>query len=127
MIVADASVIIAFLDSTDSHHQRARELVLQASDGILMHDVTLAEVLVAPARLGRAQEVFTGLESLGVAAFDGVPGEALLLAELRAGTTLRMPDCCVLLTAIVTSAPLATFDKQLSASAVDRGLNVLGV
>lgn len=53
MIVLDASVLIAFLDPTDAHHSSARDLVRSASGQALGASVlTIAEVMVAPARAG---------------------------------------------------------------------------
>jgi len=46
------------------------------------------------------------------------------LAMLRAGTGLKMPDCCVLLAAEQTHGVLATFDDRLATVATERGLAV---
>ncbi len=49
MIVLDASVLIAFLDSDDTHHAAAEQLLTQAvDDDLAVNSLTLAEVLVAP-------------------------------------------------------------------------------
>ena len=54
MIVLDARVLIAYLDSDDSHHAAAEALLAEAvDDDIAANPLTLAEVLVAPARQGR--------------------------------------------------------------------------
>ncbi len=51
MIVLDASVLIAFLDSDDTHHAAAEQLLTQAvDDDLAVNSLTLAEVLVAPVR-----------------------------------------------------------------------------
>ncbi len=50
--------------------------------------------------------------------------EPLRLAELRAKTGLKLPDCCVLDAAISNSASLATFDQTLAAAAVRHGISV---
>jgi predicted nucleic acid-binding protein len=48
------------------------------------------------------------------------------LAEIRAHTGLKMPDCCVLLAAERLSASkLATFDARLAQVAAEHGLAVL--
>ncbi|WP_367186735.1 PIN domain-containing protein [Sporichthya sp.] len=52
------------------------------------------------------------------------PDTAVRLAQLRAETGLRMPDCCVLLSAEATGATVATFDDRLAASAEARNLAV---
>ena len=54
MIVLDASVLIGHLDGHDSHHRRARQLLEQSAASPLgASPVSLAETLVAPARVGR--------------------------------------------------------------------------
>jgi len=57
------------------------------------------------------------------------PDTAARLAQLRASTGLRMPDCCVLLAAdhaVATVATVASFDDRLIKSATDLNLPVLG-
>ncbi len=127
MIVLDASVVIAFLDPSDSNHERAAGLMEQhAAPGFLMHQLTLAEVLVGAVRGGRGSQLFEDLTAIGVGVHESAPSEVLLLAELRAGTGLRMPDCCVLVVARQEDLPLATFDKQLAQVARSLGVEVLG-
>lgn len=50
-----------------------------------------------------------------VAPYDD--GELLRLAELRASSGLKLPDCCVPDVAIHHQASLATFDDTLAAAA----------
>ena len=50
MIVLDASVLIAYLDGSDDHHEAAERLLAAAIDDDLgVNPLTLAEVLVVPA------------------------------------------------------------------------------
>jgi predicted nucleic acid-binding protein len=126
MIVLDASVIIALLDPNDRHHLRATDLFAEhAVEGFQMHQLTLAEVLVGAVRAGRGTQRFNDLRSLGVIAHESDANEPLILAELRATTGLRMPDCCVLAVAQQTGLPLATFDAQLTRVATSLGLESL--
>jgi predicted nucleic acid-binding protein len=118
VIVLDASVLIAHLDSTDSHHAAARRL-LEESDGtpLAASAITLAETLVSPARQGRLTDAESALRRLGVEELTIGGNAAARLATLRAGTGLKMPDCCVLLAALDREATLASFDSSLLASA----------
>ncbi|WP_454295608.1 PIN domain-containing protein [Salana multivorans] len=50
------------------------------------------------------------------------PGEVTLLARTRARYGLKMPDTCVLATAVVAETPLLTFDDRLAAVADRLGL-----
>ena len=127
MIVADASWVVALRDPGDDHH---REAVANnggiAGEVALLHPVTLAECLVAPAKLGVLNEAASQLR----AAFDVVdvdPDAPIRWALLRAETGLRLPDAIVLDTALHHRArAVATFDELLAARSADRGFEVLG-
>lgn len=127
MIVAvDASVLVAHLDERDAHHEAATRLLLDAAGSELVAcPITVAEVLVGPARtnrLGEAQAVLDALAVRQVAlGFDA----ATRLALLRAQTALKLPDCCVLLAAGDAPAEsIATFDERLAKVARGIGLEV---
>lgn len=126
MIVLDASVLIGYLETEDAHHGRAEELLAsRIDDDFVASVVTLAEVLVAPARTGRTAVVEAALSDLEVTELALPADAARELAELRAGTGLTMPDCCVLLAAESHGAALATFDTRLRVVATGRGLTVV--
>ncbi|HEX8958700.1 MAG TPA: PIN domain-containing protein [Solirubrobacterales bacterium] len=125
MIVLDASVLIGHLDGQDPHHARARAL-LEASDAepLGASTITLAETLVAPARVGRLGEARAALERLGVNELvlgEDAPGR---LAQLRADTGRKLPDCCVLLAARERSGAVASFDAGLLGAARKLGLGI---
>lgn len=124
MIVADASILIAHLDAADAHHERAEALLEQfASSSLGASVTTLAEVLVEPARRGRAREARATIQDLGVRELGLASDAASRLAALRAETRLRMPDCCVLLAAHDAGAStLLTFDERLARAARTQGL-----
>ena len=127
MIVADTSWVVALRDPSDRHHSRAVAVNYEiGSENSLLHPVTLAECLVAPARLGVLDEASARLQ----AAFDidiVDPGAPLRWAKLGADTRLRLPDVIVLDTALNRHArAVATFDEQLQTCAADYGLDVLG-
>ncbi len=127
MIVLDASVLIAYLDADDSHHLAAQSLLLEAVDDDLgVNTLTLAEVLVVPARVGRLAPTQAALRGLEVEELPFPSDTAIRLARLRATTGLKMPDCCVLLAAEDAEATLATFDDRLVQTAQARNLPVFG-
>jgi predicted nucleic acid-binding protein len=127
VIVADASWIVALRDPDDAHHAEATIInEATASEDALLHPVTLAECLVAPALLGVLDEAAASLRAaFAIAPFDD---EApIRWALLRAESGLRLPDVVVLDTALRHGArAIATFDDPLTARAFDRGLAVLG-
>ena len=123
MIVLDASVLIAHLDAADSHHERAdRLLAASGSEELSASVVTLAEVLVGPARKGVVDRALAALEQLAVAAVPIARETPVRLALVRAETGLKLPDCCVLLAAEESGAAVATFDDRLAGAATSRGL-----
>ncbi len=127
MIVLDASVLIAYLDGDDSHHLAAQSLLAEAVDHDLgVNPLTLAEVLVVPARDGRLEPTQAALRDLEVDELPVPSDTAARLARLRATTGLKMPVCCVLLAAEDAAASLATFDNRLVQTAAARNLPIFG-
>lgn len=124
MIVVDASVLIAQLDAADAQHDRAFGRLLQlASQPLAASPITIAEVLVGPARRDRLEEASGALRALELSEIPLGPDAATRLAVLRAGTQLKLPDCCVLLAAQDAAAEqVLTFDDRLGAAAARMGL-----
>lgn len=126
VIVLDASVLIAFLDSEDALHTRAETLLAQEiDDDFAASSLTLAEVLVMPARERRFDAAREALADLDVKELPFPVDAAVKLAQLRASTSLKMPDCCVLLVAEGIQARVASFDNRLNDAATSRNLVVL--
>jgi predicted nucleic acid-binding protein len=126
VIVLDASVLIAYFDGEDDHHAAAEQLLAQAvDDDLAVSSLTLAEVLVVPVRDGRLDQVRAALRDLEVQELRFPADTAVRLAQLRARTGLKMPDCCVLLAAEDAAASVASFDERLAQAAEDRSLAVL--
>lgn len=125
MIVLDADVLIAHLDASDAHHQRAEALLLAiAEEPLGASPLSLAEVLVGPARAGTLALATTVLHQLEVATVAFDEGSPARLAALRAATNLKLPDCCVLLAAEQSHGDVATFDDRLASAARERGVPV---
>lgn len=121
MNVVDANVLIGFLDHTNANHAPAVEL-LQARERepLVMHEVTMAEVLAGPAQIDRAaaERVWASMLQMGIRQAR-TAGSPLEIAQLRASTGLPIPDCLVILTAgePATGNPILTFDERLAAKA----------
>jgi predicted nucleic acid-binding protein len=125
VIVLDASVLIAHLDGSDAHHDRAFRLLAELSDEQFgASPLTLAEVLVGPARVGRLERAAAALREIGVTDVPLSDDAPPRLALLRAGTGLKLPDCCVLFAAEQVSGSLATFEDRLAGVARERGVDV---
>jgi predicted nucleic acid-binding protein len=101
VIVFDATVLIAYLDDTDPQHAPAAALLRdQAGSPFATSALTLAETLVRPVSCGAADlviDILVGQLEITTVPIVGV--EAPRLAEIRAHTGLKMPDCGVLLAA----------------------------
>ena len=99
---------------------RRGQLAKAVDDDLGVNPLPLAEVLVAPARVGLMDATKAALRDLEVAELP-FPSP-VRLARLRATTGLRMPDCCVLLAAEdgATAATIATFDDRLVQAAEAR-------
>ena len=123
MIVLDASVLIAHLDERDAQHERAVEhLLAVAGEPFACSPITRAEVLVGPARLERANDAATALAALGVDDVALGSDAPLRLARLRVDTNLKLPHCCVLLTAQDAAASrILTLDDRLAREAARLG------
>jgi predicted nucleic acid-binding protein len=126
VIVLDASVLIGHLDGNDPHHQRARGL-LEASGASPLgaSPISLAETLVAPARMGHLDAAREALERIGVTELALGDDAAVQLARLRVNTGRKLPDCCVLLAAQDHDGAVASFDTDLIRSARALGLEVV--
>jgi predicted nucleic acid-binding protein len=109
--VVDASVLIGYLDPNDVHHAEAVDAFV-AVDQLLVHPLTLAEVLVHPARQGVAATVLATLTAIGLVV-SPMPIDPLALARLRAKSGLKMPDCVVVATAAAHGLMVLTFDERL--------------
>jgi predicted nucleic acid-binding protein len=126
VIVLDASVLIGLLDAGDVHHERATALLTrEIEDVFAVNILTLAELLVAPTRAGRRDGVLRLFADLDVVTLQFSEDSAMTLAQLRAETLLKMPDCCVLLSALDQRARLASFDDRLIKAARARGVDAV--
>lgn len=127
MIVADANVVIAATNPADAHHERARTILLEdGGDGVVLHSLTMAEVLVGPARAGEQDRAYAAFAAAGIRSSSATDPGPTALALVRASAALKMPDACVLATAEHLSVPLATFDARLAREATARGVTVIG-
>lgn len=126
MSTLDASLLLAHFNSNDYHHVDATDfLAANVDEDHFINPLNLAEVLVGPARAGTLNHVRQAVAALGVVEQPFPVDAATELAELRARTTLKMPDCCVLLTARQTGTPVASFDDRLRRDAQGLGLTVV--
>jgi predicted nucleic acid-binding protein len=125
LIALDASALIAYLEQGNALHERARAALLKYAGRRLYASVmTLAEVLAGAVRQHATAPVAEALTELDVRPVELRAYDHLELAELRARTGLKMPDCIVLLAARETNAAVLSFDERLLRAARDEGIAV---
>jgi len=98
--------------------------LLDTEDELIIHPLTLSECAVGPARSGQLATFRRQLVNLGVEVWQPDNEHYFRMASLRASTTLKLPDCCVVDCARTKSATLATFDVRLAAIARSLGVTV---
>jgi len=126
VIVLDASAVIAVFYPANPHHERATRLLEHAAaGGFAVHPMTLAESLVGAAKGGRLNQLRRQIHNMGITVFAPEEDEPLLIAEIRANTGLKVPDCCVLAAALSLSSSLMTFDEKLGACAREQSIGVV--
>lgn len=128
MIILDAGAIIAYLNPADQHHTATRDtLAGHPRTPFMVSALNLTEAMVRPVLAGIADQVLRKLlEQLDLTMVPVLGTDVLRLAEIRASTRLKLPDCCVLLAAERTGAGrIVTFDEQLGEAARRHGLIVL--
>ncbi|HET8606358.1 MAG TPA: type II toxin-antitoxin system VapC family toxin [Gaiellaceae bacterium] len=98
LIVLDASVVIAHLETLDAHHEAATAAVAAYHDADLRLPASAyAESLVLATRAGRLDRARLAIRSLGLAIVPIDDRVAEVTASVRARIpTLRLPDALVL-------------------------------
>ena len=89
-----------------------------------MTALSQAEALVHPARNGKLDKILKTFSALGLVVTPIEGSDASKLATLRATTTLKMPDACVLHQAMKVKGSIATTDNQLAQTAKSKGVGV---
>jgi len=114
--VVDTSVLVAFLESADTHHPSAVAELTRAFEvhSLVIPIIAFAEVLVGSARRGPNEE--TVAEQF-LAAIGGVETisrpMARRAAKLRASTGLKLPDALVIATGLELDADeILTADRR---------------
>ena len=98
MIVLDASALIAHLDADDAQHERAVERMIELAEHPLgCSSITLAEVLVGPARAGRLDAAERVVRELGVTEIrlgEGAARASLSSERRRVSSCPTAAYCC---------------------------------
>ena len=117
LVVLDAGVVIAALDTADASHAAAVAALREhASDDVRIPASVLAETLVAPSRRGVVAEVLQAIHDLGLAVVPLDEEIAVLAAGVRARRrTVRLPDALVVATGTAIDADvILTTDRRLA-------------
>jgi predicted nucleic acid-binding protein len=117
LVVLDAGVVIAVLDTADSNHAAAVAALREhAWDDVRIPASALAEALVSPSRRGVVQDIRETIASLGLVVVSLDEEIAVLAAGLRARRrTVRLPDALVAATGDFLDADVVlTTDRRLA-------------
>lgn len=117
MIVADASLIYALLDSKDRHHREAAEWYAASSDDLATTPLVIAEVdHLAPRAGTRAQREFRRDLSEGAYRLEWSPdsiGTIVLTAETYRDLGVSLTDASLVhLASRMETSRIATFDER---------------
>jgi predicted nucleic acid-binding protein len=125
VVVFDADVLISYLAAHDAQHAEAVERMrraLEPGTRRLVSAVNYSEVLIGPLRAGgveAAEVVDAMLARFGIETVQADMALARRAAEIRARTSLKLPDAYALTTVIHAEkrgwedVRLETFDKAL--------------
>ena len=114
-ITLDATVLIALAKQDDTHHEWAKEFLLDVAEAQLcIASLTLAEVLVHPVRQKVAKKFLNAMNGLNLEVLTLSEEDVLGLAQVRVSSGLRMPDAVVLHAAITHKTEIVTADQQLA-------------
>jgi predicted nucleic acid-binding protein len=126
IVVLDGDVVIAALDASDAHHNRARQCFeTWHAEGTsrLVDLVTLTEVLIAPAarptQLNAAREA---IAALGISILTPNAATGADAARLRGEHPISLPDAYALATARHVGGQLVSFDPKVVRAAAEAGL-----
>lgn len=114
MICVDANILIAALSSSDAFHDAAAAALID-HDGAIALNVTWAEALVHPHRLGKADEAREVLTEFGVRTHDVTDDIAVAATALRAthgNRNFPMLDALVVAAGSVLDLPILTTDSK---------------
>lgn len=117
LVVLDAGVVIAALETADANHAAAIASLRQhANDDVRIPASVLAEALVSPCRRGVQQQVRETIHNLGLAIVPLDEDIAVLAADVRARRrTVRLPDALVAATGEALDADVVlTTDRRLA-------------
>lgn len=126
MITLDTSTLLALLNADDPHARLAQVVLSAYEPPFFAHEVSVAESLV---RAIGHEEQLSSIEDfyrefitiIGEGGFAG----ARRIAEIRAGSSLKIPDCYPIDVALESTQVLATFDQKMASAARGIGLEVV--
>ncbi|WP_419924097.1 PIN domain-containing protein [Candidatus Poriferisocius sp.] len=113
-IVVDANIAIAVLDSRHQFHQPAVRRCIEA-DGVAILNITRAEALIYPSRLGKLEEATAVLDQLGInieVLDNGVADRARELRAEYGNRNFPMVDAVVVALGIERSWTVVTYDTK---------------
>jgi predicted nucleic acid-binding protein len=116
VVVFDSDVLIGFLNGDDAHHARAVERVRESmapGERRLLCAVNYAEIMIGPLKTGRADVVDRMRRHFSIEVVAVDDRLARRAAEVRARTSLKLPDAFAVATALQADGVVASFDERV--------------
>lgn len=115
-VVLDSSVLIALLDSTDTHHDAVKQRIHGGEDLYEISVLTFTEAMTAPMTVNsRSGERIKKAINGAISAVHPVTEEIAVKAALvRVATGLKTVDAIISATALVELVELWTCDQKLA-------------
>lgn len=113
-VVADANVAVAVLDPDDAFHHPALRRCIGAGD-VAIVNITRAECLIHPTRVGRLAEADAALDALGfrtITLDDAIADRARALRARYGSKNFPMIDAVVVAAGIENGWPVITCDDK---------------
>ena len=113
-LALDSTSLIAIFKETDQHHKTIVNRLLGSKDRFILSTIALSESLVHSFRMGVGDVGRRQIEALALEIIDVDQNIAVLAAQIRAASNLKLGDALISATAIVHKCTLLTFDEKLA-------------
>lgn len=100
--------------SPDDLHREAIHRALSPNDQLSISAITLAEALVYSAKSGNLKKHHEAIMALNLSVVDVTSEIAIMAAEIRSKTSIKVPDAIISATATLARAQLWTFDSAFA-------------
>jgi predicted nucleic acid-binding protein len=113
-LILDSDALIALMNIKDVHHKSIIRRLFRESDGFSISVVTYTEALIRSFETGKESLMIERIDVLVNEIIDVTKSVAIIAADLRAMSKIKLPDSLIAATAIEKNLTLLTFDEKLA-------------